>query len=307
MTPLLLLMVLIWGSNFSVIKRAFEEVPPQAFNAVRIALASVVALAAVAWTRHRGRAGRLSRVFYTPDALTARDRVGLIWLGFVGHFIYQFCFVEGVAATSVSNAALIIGSTPAVVAVLAAVTGRERIAPVHWAGAGVSAVGVYFVVGHGASFNAATLRGDLMIATAMICWAVYTIGTSRLIERHSPLFVTGITLVLGGLPYSAAMWPEVAQVHWARVSLWAWSALVLSALLAICLAYLIWYVAVQRIGAARTAIYSNLVPIVAVTVAVVWLHEPVSRAKIVGAACVVSGVFLTRLGRGGSAAVAIEE
>ncbi len=296
---LLLLMVFIWGANYSVIKRAFEEVPPQAFNAVRITIAALVFLAAIVWSRRRGRQsdGAFSRVLYTPAVLTPRDRWDLVWLGLVGHFVYQFCFVRGVAGTSVSNAALIIGTTPAVVAILSAAVGHERIPRVHWAGAGVSILGVYFVVGRGASLGGTTLSGDLMVATSMICWAIYTLGSSRLIARHSPLYVTGMTMALGGLPYATLMLPQVTQVPWAHVSVWSLSALVLSSLLALCLSYLIWYAAVQQIGAARTAIYSNLVPITAMAVAILWLHEPVSLGKLVGAGCVLTGVALTRLGR----------
>jgi drug/metabolite transporter (DMT)-like permease len=308
MDALLLLMVLIWGSNYSVIKRAFEEVPPQAFNAVRITIAALVFLAAIAWSRRHGRqsGGTLSRVLYTPATLTPRDRWDLVWLGLVGHFVYQFCFVRGVAGTSVSNAALIIGTTPVVVAVLSAAFGHERISRVHWAGAAVSMLGVYFVVGRGASLGGTTVTGDLMVAGATVCWAIYTLGSSRLIVRHSPLYVTGMTMALGGLPYAAVMLPQVRQVAWGHVSAWSLSALVLSSLLALVLSYLIWYTAVQRIGAARTAMYSNLVPITAMAVAILWLHEPLSVGKLIGAGCVLTGVALTRLRRAG-AAMPIEE
>jgi drug/metabolite transporter (DMT)-like permease len=43
--------------------------------------------------------------------------------------------------------------------------------------------------------------------------------------------------------------------------------------------------------------YSNLVPIVALAVAAVWLGEPLTREKIIGAVAVLTGVFLTRLKR----------
>lgn len=145
-----------------------------------------------------------------------------------------------------------------------------------------------------------------MVAVSMVCWAIYTLGSSRLMARHSPLYVTGMTMALGGLPYAATMLPQVRQVAWTHVSTWTLSALVLSSLLALCLSYLIWYTAVQRIGAARTAIYSNLVPITAMAVAILWLHEPVSPGKIAGAGCVLAGVVLTRLGRPGMA-VPVEE
>ena len=305
---LLVLMVLIWGANYSAMKRAFGEVPEQSFNAVRLLIASTIFLSVIAWARRRARQPgmALSPVLHTPSPLTPRDRWDLLWLGFVGHFIYQFCFVGGVAATSVSNAALIIGATPAVVAILSALIGRERIGALHWFGAAVSLAGIYLVIGHDVSFGGATIRGDVQIIISVTCWAVYTLGAGRLIVRHSPLYVTGISMAIGGVPYAIVMMPHVLAVPWMRVSAWTWITLVLSALLALCVAYVIWYTAVQRIGAARTAIYSNVVPLVAMAFAALWLHEALTLPKLLGAAAVLSGVFLTRFGRKATA-VPIEE
>jgi drug/metabolite transporter (DMT)-like permease len=296
---LLLLMVLIWATNYSVIKRAFAEIPPQPFNVVRMAMASVVYLAAIAIARRRaaGRDQPIASVFYTPQPLTRSDRWALLWVGLVGHLCYQTCFVSGVDATSVSNAALIIGATPAVVAVASALLGRERITPFHWAGAAVSAAGIVVVVGQSASFGGTTLHGDLLVMVSVCCWAAYTIGAAGLMRRHSPLYVTGTTMAIGAVPYAVIFFPAVLRVDWLGLSRYTLVALPLSALLALCLAYLIWYAGVQRLGPARTAIYSNVVPLAAMLVARVWLGEPITAVKIGGAAAIVTGVLLTRVGR----------
>ena len=306
---LLVLMVVFWGANYSVIKRAFAEIPPQPFNALRLTIASVVFLAAIRIARRRARVAgaQLSSALYTPHELTRRDRVDLVWLALIGHCAYQFCFASGVALTSVSNAALIIGATPVVVAILSAALGRERISAMHWIGAAISASGIYLVVGHGASFGGATLHGDLLMLLSVACWAVYTLAGSRLIARHSPLYVTGMSMVIGTVPYLLIVAPQFASVHWGAVSAWTWTALVLSALLALCVAYTVWYAAVRRLGAARTAIYSNAVPLAAMAVAAVWLHERMTPIKIAGATAVILGVALTRLGRKSPVVVAIEE
>jgi drug/metabolite transporter (DMT)-like permease len=293
----LILMVLIWGANYSVIKRAFQEIPAQSFNAVRIILASGVFWAAIRSARRHALAADPSRstIFYTPNPLTTRDRWDLLWLGLVGHCVYQFCFVGGVAITSVSNAALIIGATPVVVAILAAALGRERIRPNHWIGAAISVTGIYFVVGTGASFGGATLSGDLLIMASVMCWAAYTLGASRLMTRHSPLYVTGMTMAIGAVPYVLLALPAILTTGWAAVRPVTYLMLVLSALLALNVAYLIWYIAVQKIGPARTSIYSNVVPIVAMAFAALILGEALPREKLFGAAAVLGGVFLTRL------------
>ncbi len=212
-------MVLIWGVNYSVIKRAFAEIPPQPFNAIRLVIASSVFLAAILYARRRARRGAdgVSSVLFTPTPITRQDRWDLFWLGLIGHFVYQFCFVGGVNQTSVSNAALIIGATPVAVAVISALFGRERITALHWAGAAISIAGLYFVVGHGAEFGGRTFRGDLLVMTSVACWVVYTLGASRLIARHSPLFVTGMTMAIGGVPYVAATLPQLLAMDWGIV------------------------------------------------------------------------------------------
>ena len=50
----------------------------------------------------------------------------------------------------------------------------------------------------------------------------------------------------------------------------------------------------QRLGSARTSVYSNLVPVVAMTVAAVALREPIGWVKLVGAALVLAALVLTR-------------
>jgi len=296
---LLVLMVLIWGANYSLIKHAFQEIPPQPFNALRLTIASSVFLIAIrtAQRRARTKSGRMTAVFFTPSPVSSREMWMLVWLGLIGHFVYQYCFVGGVDQTSVSNAALIIGVTPVAVAVISALLGRERIGPLHWLGAVISLTGLYFVVGHEAERGNGSLGGDVLVMVSVACWVFYTLGATRLIARHSPLFVTGITMAIGGIPYVAATLPQIVRMDWSHVSAWTWISLVVSALLALNVAYLIWYTGVQKIGAAKTSIYSNLVPVVAMVVAFFWLGEPLGQTKILGALAVLSGVFLTRLGR----------
>lgn len=295
---LLVLMVLIWGANFSVIKRAFEDIPPQPFNALRLVIASAVFLAVIHWARRRVRAGgTVSSVLHTPNALTRRDRIDLVWLGLIGHCGYQFFFVGGVALSTASNAALIVGTTPTVLAVVSALLGRERISGFHWAGALLAVTGIAFVVGPGVSFGGATWRGDLMVMVSVACWTTFTLGSASLIARHSPLYVTGMTMVYGGIPYVLMTLPQIVRVEWLSVRPSALALMVLSSLLALNLAYVIWYAGVQRLGPARTSIYSNGVPIVAMFVAALWLGESLTWTKIIGATAVLSGVLLTRLGR----------
>ena len=297
-------MTLIWGTNYSIVKAAFDEIDPQAFNAVRMTIASVVFLAIIVGIRRMpppsdtpaDGADALASILHTPAAITRSDWLGLIGLGIVGHLLYQYFFIGGLARTSVANSSLMLAATPVVIALVSAVLGQDRVGRLHWLGAALSMAGIYVVVGHGAAFDPDSLVGDLMMFGAVCCWAIYTIGARHLMMRHSPVGVTGISMAIGTLFYLPLAWRHIRGVDWSNVSLSAWLAVLYSALFALCVAYTIWYAAVRQIGSARTSVYSNVVPLVAMVTAVVFLGEPLSPSKIAGAGAVLIGVALTRVG-----------
>jgi len=81
---LLLLMTVIWGTNYAIVKHAFREMDPQAFNAVRMIVASsVFVLMMLVMRRAAGRGPTASwrDVFYTPHVMTRRELLALAALG----------------------------------------------------------------------------------------------------------------------------------------------------------------------------------------------------------------------------------
>ena len=299
---LLLLMTIIWGTNYALVKSAFQELDPQAFNALRLIEASAVMVGANLIVRRfpprpeHGR-GEIASIFHSPATVTRADWLRLAWLGLVGHCLYQYLFIGGLAKTSVANGALIVSSSPIVITLFSTVLGKERLGALHWAGTVLSFLGIYIVVGRGAHVSESSLQGDAMLLGAVVCWALYTIGARPLMERHSPVGVTALSMLLGTLIYVPLTAGAIAAIPWTEVSAVTWIKLVYSSLFAICVAYTIWYVAVREIGSARTSAYSNLLPIVAMVTAYLWLREPLGLDKLAGAAAVLAGVALTRLGR----------
>jgi drug/metabolite transporter (DMT)-like permease len=284
----LLLMTFFWGSNFTVIKAALQQMPGPAFNGLRMVLASIVFLALISWRDGLVRSVR---------AIPRRDWFPIVSLSVLGHGFYQYLFMGGVARTSVTNSALIFGCTPITVSLLSALLGHERPGWTRWAGTVLSLTGIYFVVGQGARQGTSSLVGDAMIFGAMLCWAGYTVGTKPLLSRYSPLFITGLTMAIGTIVYApiALLW--LRGVDLGQLSAPAWAGIIYSALFSLVAAYVIWYTAVQKLGGGHTSMYSNIVPMVAMTVAAIVLGEPLTATKLAGAAAILSGVALTRLER----------
>jgi drug/metabolite transporter (DMT)-like permease len=136
----------------------------------------------------------------------------------------------------------------------------------------------------------------LMVAGGVVCWTIYTLGAGRLMERHSPLGVTGLSMIIGAAIYLPVMAGQIAAVEWVSLSHATWIKVMYSSVAALVVAYMIWYAAVQRIGSARTSVYSNTIPIFALAVAAIWLGEPLGLRKLIGAALVLAGVALMRIG-----------
>jgi drug/metabolite transporter (DMT)-like permease len=286
-------MSVIWGTNYSIIKAAFRELDPQAFNAARMGLASAAFISIIVALQLRPRRS-VNSIFQTPTRMTRRDWLELVALGVVGHFFYQFFFIGGLALTSVANSSLLLAATPVVIGLMSAMLGQEQVGRRHWAGAVLSMVGIYVVIGHGVTLSGDGVKGDLMMVAAVICWAAYTLGARRLVARHSPVGVTGLSMAFGALIYIPVMWPHVRAVDWMHLSIRTWLSIVYSAIFALGVAYVIWYAAVREIGSARTSVYSNVIPIVAMVTAVLFLGETLTVAEMLGAAAVLIGVALTR-------------
>jgi len=278
---LLLTMTLIWGVNFSVVKYGAEVVPPLAFNGARMALASV-ALAAVALAR----SVRLSR----------RDLGALLLLGVLGNGVYQFLFVQGVSLTRAGNAALVLAATPAVVALLGRLRGVERIGPRAVLGIALSIAGIGIIVLSTAQGQAgdSSVRGDALMLAACVAWAVYTVLLKPYAERIDGITLSAVTMVGGTLPLLVVAIPSLVVAPWGQLSWAGWGAILYSGLGALVVAYLFYYRGVRTLGPTRTAMYANVQPVIALTVAWLTLGETPTIFQVAGAALILGGLVLTR-------------
>ena len=101
-------------------------------------------------------------------------------------------------------------------------------------------------------------------------------------------------MVGGAVPLLIASTPALIATKWAAVSAGGWFALFYSSVISMVVAYLFWYRGLRVLGPTRTAVYSNLQPIVALLVAWAFLSETPTIFQGVGAATIIAGVFLTR-------------
>jgi len=284
----LVAVVLIWGFNLPVVKIALRQFEPLSFNAVRFVLAALLLLLLL--LRRRDESPRTS----------VADMLKLLGLGLLGQTAYQILFIEGIARTTASHTALIFGLTPVLVAILSLLLGHEKVGVAAWTGAVLAFGGEYLIIAGKAPVEGPTpsLRGDLLVLGAAFCWCLYTVLARPLLARHSPLKVTALSVGWGTLAMLPFCLPAVLRQDWKQVTPTDWLIAVLSSLLALVLAYLLWYRSVKRVGNVRTAVYSNLVPVSGTFAGWLILEERLSPLLALGAAAIFAGIALTRSRRG---------
>jgi drug/metabolite transporter (DMT)-like permease len=281
----LLAVVLIWGANFAFIKAAVLEIPPLAFAALRFTLASVILAALV-----KRREGSLRWPAGTGWRLVA--------LGLIGNTAYQTLFMLGIARTTAGNSALMIAPTPAFIAIIAALTGVERLTRPVVVGIVLTFIGVAMVVGESATGpSAATLAGDALVLGGALCWASYTVGVRAAGIPISALRLTALTMIIGTpilvLIGAGSAW----RFDWTGVSALAWGGTAYATLLALCTAYVMFNYALNVLGGSRTGIFLSLIPVVALLVAAIVVAERPTVLQLGGTAFIVTGLLVARVGR----------
>lgn len=275
-------MALIWGVNFVVVKYATQVFNPVAFTGLRVGTVALF-LVIVAFAR-----GGIT--------LPRRDVIALLLLGAFGNGLYQLFFVHGVARTRAGNAALIIASAPAFIALIARARGIERVRALTLIGIALSVAGVALVMIGSAtsSTREATLLGSVLVFFGVLCWSLYTIGLQPYTTRVDILQLSAVTMVGGAVPLLIASTPALLETNWSAVGIGGWLALFYSSVISMGVAYFFWYRGLRVLGPTRTAVYANLQPIVALLVAWPLLNEVPTVFQALGAATIIAGVFLTR-------------
>jgi len=280
---LLLTVIGIWGFNFAIVKAIYADFHPLAFNALRFAVATA---AMVMLLRLRGDS------FQVDPA----DRMGIFGLALLANTMYQFLFVIGLASTKAGNAGLLMALTPIFAYLIGVFGKREQFSPSVLAGIVVSLTGVAVIILSGSSEVSfgETWKGDLLLMGAAFCWGWYSGASTRLLAKYGALRLTVLTMIPGTIMMVPFSMPWMVRQSWTTISAKAWAGFAYSTFLAIVYSYFVWAYALSRIGVARTAVFSNLTPIVALLGAWLLLGEVPTKIQMLGVLCVLSGVFVVR-------------
>jgi len=279
---LLLCVSAIWGANLVAVKFLLGDLSPVNVILIRFITGSVLLF--------------LLLFFLEDVKVPPRDIWRLTLLGAVGIALYQFLFTFALKYTSAVNVGILINMSPIYGGFLSSLFGYEKFVKKRLLAIVTGFIGVYILMTKGdwASFMGGDVAGNVLALLASLSWALYTILSKPLLEKHSPLKVTAYSMAAGSILLGFFVpsffdWGELA-----RLSLTGWLIVIFSIIFSIVVAFFLWYRGVARIGASRTMIYQYCVPAFGAIAAYFVLSETLHFSQLIGGSIIFLSVYLAR-------------
>ncbi len=289
-------MVVSWTLNFIVVKVALRYFTPWMLAAFRVELSALILLPIYLVFGARARAAAGKKLFDRHDFWTFGC------LAVLGVCLNQVCFTIGLNYTTVGHSALIIGTGPILILLLAWTQGLEALTAKKAAGMALAFAGVIVLAAeHGLSLHSSTLRGDLITLTGSVAFVVYTVVGKKVAPRYDTLsmntynFLFAAILILPLAVVQAARFER--QGGWTIVPWQGWAALGFIAAFASVASYLIYFWVLRYMAASRLGAFSYVHPVTTTVMGIWLLGEKLTRSLLLGGGLVFLGIYLIESGR----------
>lgn len=281
--PLILTQQTLGALCFPIGVYSLKIIEPFTFAFYRFILSSVVLLLLVRFTNH-------------AIPVERKDYIRIFWLGILIIPLNQTLYLWGQSLTAAGHGSVLFATTPIWVFVFALFILKEKLVWRRVIGIAVALTGVATIITSGAvQVGKEYLAGDIIIFFSVLAWALYTILGKPLAEKYGALRMTAYALASGTAVYFPFGLFRAIQYDYSQSTFGAWMSVVYFAIGTSVIAYVIWYYVLKHMPASRMAVFSNIQPVIATTVAYFTLGEQLGLSFFVGAAVVLTGVLITEL------------
>ncbi|MES2937162.1 MAG: DMT family transporter [Pseudomonadota bacterium] len=256
---MLVLLTLVWGVNWPVMKLGVADFPPLSFRAISIVLGLPLL------------AGVLV-LFKAPFRVPRAHWPELLWLTATNMLVWHVCIILAVRTLSSGRAAILGYTMPIFSAVIGALLFSTRLAPRGWLGVGAAAVGVALLLWHELSQLAGRPLGVLLALAAAAVWAL---GTQLL--RRTRIGVPTLTLSFWMTALAAGWLVLLATVFergaWRMPPPATTGAIVFNAVLIFGFAQAAWFSLARGLPPIASTLSVMLIPVVGLFSGALWLGE----------------------------------
>jgi drug/metabolite transporter (DMT)-like permease len=281
---LALIAVIIWSGNYVIARGIIHNVPPISVAFYRWLVACLVILPF----------GYKSLKKDFPILLQHKTYIFFAALTGVGLF-NTFIYLAG-HYTNAINLALI-GTTvaPIIATVLAAIFLKEVLTSYRIVGMVVCFFGILVLLSQGSwirLYNSHFEKGDALMLVSALAFAIYNILVRKKPITISPLGFLVSTFIVGTLliaPFYLYEKSVSVPVQWNKNLIFTFAYLGIGNSV---ISFLCWNAAIKHLGAARTALFTNLIPIFSAIEAVLFINETFSNVHLISSALIIGGLVI---------------
>lgn len=276
---ILVFVMLIWGSSFTVTKLVVSAGSPLVSATLRNIIACIALL---------------------PFYIVRRRKVQqplpykkLILMGLAGTTFYYFFFNTGMKYIAASTGAMIEGLVPVAIAIPAALILKEQLSKKMIAGIILSVTGVILIGFVGtAQKSANTLLGSSLIVCAICLWSTYTL-LSRSVKDSDTVLVTTASMFIGTILSIPLALIEInnsgiPDMHWQT-----WAGNIYLGVFASAIAYFLYNRSLESLPAAQVGNFLNLIPVIGALIAFIFLKDTFTWLQAAGGVLVLAGIWLS--------------
>ncbi|GHA64817.1 DMT family transporter [Photobacterium aphoticum] len=276
-----LLTVIIWSGNAIVNKLSVSVIDPGAISFYRWFFAMVVLTP-----------------FVLPSVWRNRDIIKpylskLAFLALLGMVLNQSLGYFAAATTTATNMALIVSLVPLISMFMSVPLLGQRMQVVGVIGAVLSLAGLVLMLSKGDVMNLVQqgiTQGDGLVLLAAVVYALYCV----LLKRWKMPLTNWQSVYVQGVLAVTMLTPMLLSSERMAITADSFPLIMYAAIPASVIAPWCWMKGIEILGADRTAMFMNLMPVLTAMIASVALGEQLAKYHYIGGMMVLTGVVLAQ-------------
>ena len=275
----LLVVALMWGTTFVIVKAALAEISTFYFLALRFSLATIFMLPLLlpVWRHERGR--------IWPGLRSGAIAGMFLWLGYV---LQTF----GLRYTTAGNSGFLTGLYVPLVPIIGAVVYRRKPQWAELIGIIVAAIGMAVIMAPPLNGRFQFNKGDVLTLACAIAFAFHLLTLSYFSSRHAFGAVAVGQIASTALLSFAALPFEPTRASWNGAVV---GAILVTGIFATALAFTLQTWAQQYASVTRTAVILSLEPVFALATAILSGSQALTRAALIGGSFILAGILVVEL------------
>ncbi|MBN2394874.1 MAG: DMT family transporter [Candidatus Atribacteria bacterium] len=280
----LTLVSIFFASNFIVARLMSTRISPITSSAMRFVIASCV-LVIIVFQKYR-----------TLPKINPYQLKIIFLLGIIGIAGDTFCFFSGLKYTTASKASIIVALNPVFLALFSRIFFKEKLQILKLTGIFISFIGAVIVISNGAVLSMAMGNiglGELYILGSVICWVIFSLMGKSINRTMDSIIILCYASIVGSIILAGIAFGSGALIDLKNLNIPTLLGSLSIGILGTAISYQFYYEAIYFLGASRSGIFLNLIPVFATIGGILVLGEHLRSAFIIGAMMVLSGVLIT--------------